>query len=283
MHTYIHMYVCVYVCVFYFCWVRSVCCLFIAHCKICIYLKGNCLHCSCCCCCCCCLYSSCVSMCSVMRIERGKKLIEHTRVQEWKAKANCSEDKEKHMSSATPPPLQLCLLLPNAAAATDARWRCCLSTNQFTIVFSFLFFRHKHKKCCNFEKQVPTRALRCRLSLSRCAALQLLLLLLGIWLWNAAAKVQCARAPHSADVDVDTSYTWVQAATTVQHVIPFAYANECVSVPLFLGALIECVTTQKWQANWIQVRTCTCMLVLAFCWKCVTYIAEVFHSRQRQR
>lgn len=79
---------------------------------------------------------------------------------------------------SSPPPLQLCLLLPNAAAATDARWRCCLSTNQFTIVsfffqcFSFLFFRHKHKKCCNFEKQVPTRALRCRLSLSRCAALR---------------------------------------------------------------------------------------------------------------
>lgn len=111
--------------------------------------------------------------CSVMQIERAKKIIQEAKSE--RQRRIPGRDKQKHMRS----PLQLCLL-PNA---TVARWRCCLSTNQFTIDFffgfSFLFCSfEKHKKCCNFEKQVPTRALLCAVAFRSVAALQLQLLLL---------------------------------------------------------------------------------------------------------
>lgn len=190
------------------------------------------------------LHYCCILSALLFRYANRESKENHTRGQEWKAKANCRQRQAETHALA---PLQLCLL-PNA---TVARWRCCLSTNQFTIDFffgfSFLFCSfEKHKKCCNFEKQVPTRALLCAVAFRSVAALQLqllLLLLFGIWLWNAT-KAQCARAPLSADV----GYTWLQAAATVDPICIGEWVSEWGSVWVnacipFLGTLIECVTS----------------------------------------
>lgn len=170
----------------------------------------------------------------------------HTRGQEWKAKANCRQRQAETHALA---PLQLCLL-PNA---TVARWRCCLSTNQFTIdffrffFFLFVLFIRKTQKVLQLWKTSSDAraALRCRLSLSRCAAAAAAT---AAAVWHLIMKCDqgavraraplCRRWLHViAGCSNCGSHLHRRMSERVRQCV-----SECACIP-FLGTLIECVTS----------------------------------------